>query len=109
MSWDLFLGAPFNIASTALFLEIMARLSGLKAGKVVIQATNAHLYANHLEALEVQLANPLFDLPTLELSDNIKKITDLNDVKGAFTRIMPNDINLLNYQSNAAIKAPMAV
>ena len=48
MSWDEFLGAPFNIASTALFLNIMARLAGYNAGKIVIQATNAHLYLKSL-------------------------------------------------------------
>jgi len=108
MSWDLFLGASFNIASTALFLEIMCRLSGLTAGKVIIQAANAHLYSSHFEALEEQLTRQLHVPPTLYLSDNIKPITDLNEIVGVFTRINPEDISLINYSSGDTIKAPMA-
>jgi thymidylate synthase len=108
-SWDLFLGAPFNIASTALFLSIMARLSGYTPGKVVIQATNAHLYEDHFDALEEQLANPLYQLPELYLNSEINKITNLEDIKGVFTRIEPEQIHLVNYTHNDPIKAPMAV
>jgi len=107
-SWDLFLGAPFNIASTALFLSIMSRLSGYKPGKVIIQATNAHIYSNHFEALELQLKNTPFELPTLHLSNEIKRVA-IKDIPGVFTRITPEDISLVNYQSHQAIKAKMAV
>ena len=107
-SWDAFLGASFNIASTALFLSIMARLSGYKPGKTILQGTNFHIYQDHFEALEQQLANPLYGLPTLHLSDNIKQITDIKDIPGVFTRINPEDISLVNYKCNEAIKAKMA-
>jgi len=107
-SWDFFLGAPANISNTALFLSIMARLSGYKPGKVIIQATNVHIYENHYEAIEKQLNNELFELPKLVLSDKIKKVENLSEIKGIFTRIKPEDIWLEGYESHSAIKAPMA-
>ena len=107
-SCDALLGIPFNIASTALFLSIMAKLAGLTPGKVILQMVNYHIYEDHFDALEKQLANPLYELPTLHLSDNIKQITDVKDIPGVFTRINPEDISLVNYQCNDSIRAPMA-
>lgn len=107
-SWDLFLGAPFNIASTALILSIMARLSGYNPGTVTIQATNAHVYEDHFDQVAEILTRSHFDAPTLVLSENIRPIRDLSEIAGVFTRIEPDDITLEGYQSHAAIKAPMA-
>lgn len=106
-SWDLFLGAPFNIASTSLFLAIMARLAGMTAGTVTIQATNAHIYADHYDQVREQLSRQHFKAPTLLLADSIKPV-GLDEVAGAFTRINPDDISLLDYESHGAIKAVMA-
>ncbi len=106
-SWDLGLGAPFNIASTALFLEIMSRLSGFKAGKVTIQATNAHIYEDHFDAIEEQLSRPLFDPPSLLVSDRIRNV-DLNSINGAFSRLEVDDFNLTNYKCHDAIYMPMS-
>lgn len=107
-SWDLFLGAPFNICNTALLLEIMARLSGFTAATITIQATNAHIYwDDHKEQVKEQLSRDHKALPTLHLSGNIKKVS-LDEVKGAFTRIKVEDIELIGYESHASIKAPMA-
>ena len=99
-SWDLYLGAPSNIAATALFASIMARLAGYKPGTITIQATNAHLYEDSFEATELLLKREVRDLPTLYLSDNIKQITNLEDIKGAFERIEPSDIDLIGYMPN---------
>lgn len=107
-SWDLFLGAPFNIASTSLFLAIMARLSGYSPGTVTIQATNAHLYENHFDQVTEILTREHFEAPKLVISDRIVPIGDLSEIAGVFTRIQPEDISLVGYQSHAAIKAPMA-
>jgi len=108
-SWDLFLGAPFNIASTSLFLAIMARLAGYTPGTVTIQATNAHLYEDHFDQVKEILTRDHFDAPQLVLADSIRRIEDLDDIPGVFTRIEPSDISLVGYQSHSAIKAPMAV
>ncbi len=106
-SWDLFLGGPFNIASTALFLSIMARLSGFEPGSVTIQATNAHVYENHFDQVREQLSREHFPAPKLVLSDRIRKVS-LDEIEGSFARIEPDDIRLEGYESHAAIKAPMA-
>lgn len=106
-SWDEFLGAPFNICNTALFLAIMARLANFEPRTVTIQATNAHIYENHFEQVQEQLSRDHMALPKLVLSDNIRPVT-LDQVEGAFERIQPDDIQLEGYESHAAIKAPMA-
>lgn len=107
-SWDLFLGAPFNIASTSLFLAIMARLAGYTPGTVTIQATNAHLYEDHFAQVKEILTREHFEAPQLVLADSIKCIENPDEIAGAFTRIEPDAITLVGYQSHAAIKAPMA-
>ena len=107
-SWDLFLGAPFNIASTSLFLAIMARLAGYTPGTVTIQATNAHLYEDHFDQVKEILTREHFEAPQLVLSDSIKRIENLDEIAGVFTRIEPDAISLVGYQSHSAIKAPMA-
>lgn len=106
-SWDLFIGAPFNIASTAIFLEIMARLSGYTAGSVTIQATNAHIYDNHFDQVREQLSRSHHPSPKLVLSDDIKQVS-VAQVKGVFAQIAPSHITLSDYTSHAAIKAEMA-
>lgn len=107
-SWDLFLGAPFNIASTSIFLAIMARLAGMTPGTVTIQATNAHIYADHFDQVREQLSRDHRPPPVLRLSDRIKPVGSLSEIPGIFARIEPEDIALEGYQSHAAIKAPMA-
>lgn len=106
-SWDLFLGGPFNIASTALFLSIMAQFAGFESGEVVIQATNAHLYETHFDAVEQQLSRPHYEPPGLMLQ-GINPVRLEAEIVGAFARIDPEQVCLLNYQCHGAIKAPMA-
>lgn len=106
-SWDLFLGAPFNIAETALFLSVMARLADFEPGTITIQAANAHLYDNHFEQVREQLDRDHLKSPSLFLSSRIKPVS-LSEVKGAFERIEPTDIALREYESHAPIKADMA-
>lgn len=109
-SADCLLGVPFNVASASLFLSLMARLTSLKAG--TFTHFLKHIYANHLDQVNEQLTREPFDLPTLKLSDNIKSLkkdaTD-EEIDQALRSIEPSDIALENYQSHAAIKAPMAV
>jgi len=107
-SWDLFLGGPANIASTSIFLAIMARLAGFEAGVVTLQATNAHIYADHFDQVRELLERSHIGAPRLTLSDNIKQIAHLKQIHGAFERLEPADIVLQGYESHAAIKAPMA-
>ena len=108
-SCDFFLGIPFNIASYALFLEIMARLSGLKAGTFTHFCADSHVYVNHVDNVKEQLSRKHFEAPRLYLGSAIKQVFSKEDIKGVFERINLEDIALVNYQSHDAIKASMAV
>lgn len=66
-SCDIFLGIPFNIASYALLLELIANECGLKAGKLIGFLGDAHIYVNHLEQLEEQMKREPYAPPTLKL------------------------------------------
>lgn len=106
-SMDVFLGTPSNIITTAVFLSIVARLTGYTADKVIIQGTNAHLYENQFEVAKELLSREELSPPTLVLGTNIKQITDLHDVAGCFERINPEDIWLEGYESLGVLTVPM--
>ena len=67
-SADIFLGVPMNIASSALFLSIMAKLAGLKAGTFTHFLADAHIYVNHIDQVREQLSRDHFPAPSLALS-----------------------------------------
>ena len=98
-SCDMFLGVPFNIASYALLLHMLAQVSGLKAHELILTLQDAHIYSDHFDAVKEQLAREPFPLPTLWLNPDIKNIDDFK----------MSDIELKNYQSHPPIKAKMAV
>jgi thymidylate synthase len=98
-SADFFLGVPFNIASYALLTLMMAQVTGLGPGTFVWTGGNTHLYLNHLEQAEEQLAREPFKSPSVQLNP------DVMDIDG-FTA---DDIVLLDYRSHPAIKAEVAV
>ena len=106
-SLDVFLGTPANIASTALFLEIVARLTGYTAGKVIIQGTNFHLYENSFEVARELITRSHFPNPILSLGSSIKKIENLDDIYGCFSRIETDDIKLIGYNSHGVLTVPM--
>jgi thymidylate synthase len=98
-SADMFLGVPFNIASYALFTHMIAQACGLEVGELIITLGDAHIYTNHVDQVNEQLARKPLPLPELKLNPAVKDIT-------GFTM---DDIELVNYTSHDAIKAPMAV
>lgn len=98
-SADLLLGVPFNIASYALLTHLVAHVTNLKPGMLIMNFGDLHIYENHLEQVREQMSRSSFAPPMLELSPSI---TDIDD----FTT---EHIQLKNYQSHTALKAPVAV
>ncbi len=98
-SADIFLGVPFNIASYALLTMMIAQVTGLKPGEFIHTLGDAHLYLNHLEQAQTQLAREPRPLPSMRLNPEKTSLFD-------FTF---DDFELLNYDPHPAIKAPVAV
>lgn len=98
-SADMFLGVPFNIASYALFTHMIAQVCNLEVGDLIICIGDAHIYENHIDQVKEQLSRKPLPLPKLKLNSEINVITHFE----------MEDIELENYQSHEAIKAPMAV
>ncbi|MFN0059189.1 MAG: thymidylate synthase [Planctomycetota bacterium] len=98
-SGDAFLGVPFNIASYALLTSLVAQVTGLKPGEFVHTLGDAHLYLNHLEQARLQLTRTPLALPRLELNPAVRELDDFRF----------EDIVVRDYQSHAAIRAPIAI
>lgn len=98
-SADMFLGIPFNIASYAALVYMIAHVTGLKPGRLKMVIGDAHIYNNHRDQVMLQLSRNSFAAPTLRINP---AVTDINK----FTR---DDLVIENYQSHPAISAKMAV
>jgi thymidylate synthase len=98
-STDLFLGAPFNIASYALLTHMIAHVCGLRVGELVMSMGDAHIYLNHQDQVREQLTREPLELPELWLNPEVRDIDN-------FTM---DDIQLVDYKSHGPIKARMAV
>ena len=98
-SADIFLGVPFNIASYALLTHMVAAQCDLDAGDFVWVGGDCHLYLNHLEQVEAQLAREPFELPRLVLRRKPPTLFDYTY----------DDIEIAGYQSHPALRAPVAV
>ena len=98
-SADMFLGVPFNIASYALLLCMMAHVTELKPGEFIHTFGDAHIYNNHITQVDEQLSREPLPLPRLWLNPEVDNIFEF----------APDDIKLIGYQHCPSIKAPVAV
>ncbi|MDR1720095.1 MAG: thymidylate synthase [Dysgonamonadaceae bacterium] len=98
-SADVFLGVPFNIASYALLLKMMAQVTGLQEGDFVHTFGDVHIYSNHLEQVKLQLTRVPRPLPTMQLNPAVKDIFSFQY----------QDFVLTNYDPYPHIKGEVAV
>lgn len=98
-SADIFLGVPFNIASYALLLMMVAQVTGLKAGEFVHTLGDAHIYMNHLDQVKLQLTRDPRPLPSMAINPAVTDILD-------FTF---EDFELQNYNPHPHIRGEISV
>lgn len=98
-SGDVFLGIPFNIASYALFLMMVAQVTGLEVGEFVHTIGDAHIYSNHFEQIELQLSRTPRRLPIMKINKAVKNIEDFKF----------EDFELVDYDPYPPIKGIVAV
>jgi thymidylate synthase len=105
-SVDTFLGLPFNIASYALLLEIIAKEVNMIPDELIGSLGDVHLYNNHIEQAKEQLTREPLELPKLSINDEFwnPEISIIEQIQ----HIKPDDFQILNYQSHPAIKAPLS-
>ncbi len=108
-SCDTFLGVPFNIASYALLLHIVAQMTGLIPDELILTLGDVHIYHDHFDAVKEQLAREPFPLPKLHLDSSIKSLEDISIEKFLKPEDIVALISLENYQYHPPIKAKMAV
>lgn len=98
-SADIFLGVPFNIASYALLLKMMAQVTGLEEGDFVHTLGDAHIYLNHIEQVNLQLTRDTRSLPEMKINPDVKDIFSFKF----------EDFELVGYNPHPHIKGEVSI
>ena len=98
-SCDVFIGLPFNIASYALLLSMLAQQCGLEPGEFIWTGGDVHIYKNHLDQVRLQIERTPYPLPSLKI----------NGKPSAIDRYRFEDFEILGYQAHPHIKGEIAV
>lgn len=101
-SADLFLGLPFNIASTSILTRILAQVCGMRPDRIIINIGDAHIYKTHIEQVKTQLERIPYYFPKLKINKNISTVEDTEQLQF-------EDFQLIDYHSWPTIKAEMAI
>lgn len=96
-SADMFLGVPFNIASYALFLSIIAKITNKTPRFLYITLGDSHIYVEHIEQVKNQISRIPYKFPTLDISNNLKTLEDIKNLS-------VYDLSISNYKSHKIIK-----
>lgn len=106
--WQRSFDAPlaYNVAIGAMYLEIMARLSGLKARTFTHFISDAHIYVKHTEGVKTMLARDHYEQPTLDLG-NIPTLTSPDQIPGIFASLDPEQVKLVNYKHHPKVAFEM--
>jgi thymidylate synthase len=107
-SVDTFLGLPFNIASYALLLTILAKEVNMVPDELIGNLGDTHLYLNHIEQAKEQIKRDFYELPTLKHLKEDSFYKSLSEDQSLYSHLDNTDFELVNYQSHPAIKAPLS-
>jgi thymidylate synthase len=114
-SVDTFLGLPFNIASYGLLLEILAKEVNMVPDELIGNLGDVHLYSNHIEQAKEQINRTSFDLPTVQITERnwyqheaVKEHLGPKTFKDIILSYRPDCFELIGYESQSGIKAPLS-
>ena len=107
-SSDLFLGLPFNIASSALLTIILSHVLHIKASKISVAISDAHIYMEHIEQVKTQIELEIYDSPTVIITKPAPPIESSIEEKIEWIECLSyNDFELVNYKSHKSLSALM--
>jgi len=106
-SGDLFLGVPFNIASTTILAMIIGKVMGMKVNKICISICDCHIYQEHFDAVKEQITRKIYDSPIVEINKNIDINSSIDEKIKWIEELKFEDFEIKNYNFHPTIKAIM--